>query len=391
MPTGFARYDEVVHRIYDAALRPQSWPDVVASIAHLLEASRAVLFTWAHSPAQGGFSFTHNIPEAAVALWAAKSMREDPLMAVALGKGLMFDNGVVIGAELVPTDVLVKTDFYRELWEPLAIGQVCCGTVFDGTDARKLPTALSLFRPLDDAAFARDDAEVLRRLAAHLSRAMGVMFHLRDSEWQVAANEAALDNLCSGVVLIDAEKKVRFANKQARRLLGQSRHMLVAPSNSALSQQLCLPHRLSPHERGFQQAVARALAPLAQDVAEHFSQALLLPSEDGKPGCVVHAVPLAPSNGFATAGATARAVVFLYDLQSAATVEPALLCKLFDMTPAEARAALQITQGGSVEEMAARTGVSLGTFKTQLRAAYTKSGTHRQADLLKLLLALASH
>ena len=41
-------------------------------------------------------------------------------------------------------------------------------------------------------------------------------------------------------------------------------------------------------------------------------------------------------------------------------------------------------------EIAARLGVSVNTCKTQLQAAYAKTGTHRQADLLKLLLSLAS-
>ena len=67
-----------------------------------------------------------------------------------------------------------------------------------------------------------------------------------------------------------------------------------------------------------------------------------------------------------------------------------LLCRLLKLTPAEARAALQLTQGGGSEEMATRLGVASNTLKTQLQAAYTKTGTHRQADLLKLLLALAS-
>ena len=67
-----------------------------------------------------------------------------------------------------------------------------------------------------------------------------------------------------------------------------------------------------------------------------------------------------------------------------------LMVVVFGLTMAEARTALQMTQGGSLDEMAARLGVSINTCKTQLQAAYAKTGTHRQADLLKLLLGLAS-
>ena len=62
----------------------------------------------------------------------------------------------------------------------------------------------------------------------------------------------------------------------------------------------------------------------------------------------------------------------------------------FKIDDLDYQAALQMTQGGSLDEMAARLGVSINTCKTQLQAAYAKTGTHRQADLLKLLLGLAS-
>jgi DNA-binding CsgD family transcriptional regulator len=59
------------------------------------------------------------------------------------------------------------------------------------------------------------------------------------------------------------------------------------------------------------------------------------------------------------------------------------------MTPAEAMAALQVLSGGSVAQMADRLQVSVNTFKSQLAAAYAKTMSHRQTDLLKLLLSLS--
>lgn len=80
--------------------------------------------------------------------------------------------------------------------------------------------------------------------------------------------------------------------------------------------------------------------------------------------------------------------MFLYDLTAAARVSPATLCKLFGLTHAEARVAQHMLQGGSAESMAQRQGITVNTLKSHLKAAYAKSGTYRQADFLKLLLAL---
>ena len=71
-----------------------------------------------------------------------------------------------------------------------------------------------------------------------------------------------------------------------------------------------------------------------------------------------------------------------------ASVPAELLCPLFGMTPAEARVASQVLEGGSADAMATRLGVSVNTIKTQLKAVFVKTNTNRQVDLLKLLLAL---
>ena len=55
------------------------------------------------------------------------------------------------------------------------------------------------------------------------------------------------------------------------------------------------------------------------------------------------------------------------------------------------RACVSACGGGSVEAMAQRLGVSPDTVKKQLQAVYDKTQARRQqADLLKLLLALAT-
>ena len=129
------------------------------------------------------------------------------------------------------------------------------------------------------------------------------------------------------------------------------------------------------------------------DAVTHFTQALLLPDADGRPSYVVHVAPLGRNtadSAFPLPGDSAPcAVVFMYDL-AAVSVTTDTLSKIFDLTPAEGRAALQLLQGGTADTMAQRLGVSAATFKSQLQAAYNKSQTHRQVDLLKLLLSLST-
>lgn len=225
---------------------------------------------------------------------------------------------------------------------------------------------------------------------AHPFRALGVMYHLRDSQMQLTASLAALDRLSGGVVLLTQSRHVKFANSAAQALLKNGAAIGLGPSVTGKSGQLVLHPRLASYERRFQHTLANAMHNTAAEVRERFSRALLLPDSDGKPSCVVLAAPLGETASFDAIGADVKAIVFLYDLGAAASVSAPLLCELFEMTMAEAQAALQLSRGGSAEQMAQQLGTTLSTFKTHLQSVYRKTGVHRQADLLKLLLALAS-
>ena len=56
------------------------------------------------------------------------------------------------------------------------------------------------------------------------------------------------------------------------------------------------------------------------------------------------------------------------------------------LTQAEARLAVALCEGLSVEEAAARFGVSLATVRAQLKAVFAKTGTRRQAELVGRLM-----
>lgn len=62
------------------------------------------------------------------------------------------------------------------------------------------------------------------------------------------------------------------------------------------------------------------------------------------------------------------------------------LRRRFGLTPAEARVALLLGRGRSVGEIAAALGVATTTVRTHLRQIFAKTNTHRQSELLMLLL-----
>jgi DNA-binding CsgD family transcriptional regulator len=101
------------------------------------------------------------------------------------------------------------------------------------------------------------------------------------------------------------------------------------------------------------------------------------------PAFVVHVVPLRGDGLDVFSGALS--VVFITSMVPSTSPPAPLLQALFDLTPAEARMASQITAGKSIEQISSATGVAQNTIRTHLKSIFQKTGVQRQAELVSLL------
>ena len=60
-----------------------------------------------------------------------------------------------------------------------------------------------------------------------------------------------------------------------------------------------------------------------------------------------------------------------------------------DLTPTELRVLLAIVESGGVPQVAAALGIANSTVRTHLGRLFSKTGTGRQADLVKLVVSFS--
>lgn len=72
--------------------------------------------------------------------------------------------------------------------------------------------------------------------------------------------------------------------------------------------------------------------------------------------------------------------------RSTRRLSEASLRSRFHLTPAEAQIALGIAGGETLAAIAKARGASVSTARTQLKCVFAKTGTHRQAELVALLV-----
>ncbi|MFZ5653388.1 MAG: helix-turn-helix transcriptional regulator [Pseudomonadota bacterium] len=87
---------------------------------------------------------------------------------------------------------------------------------------------------------------------------------------------------------------------------------------------------------------------------------------------------------------TAVVALYLGDHVRQMTLSAELLQKLFDLSGAEARVAVQLARGRNVRQTAAALHVSTNTVRTHLARIFAKTGVQRQGELVALLVRTLS-
>ena len=85
----------------------------------------------------------------------------------------------------------------------------------------------------------------------------------------------------------------------------------------------------------------------------------------------------------------AAVLLLVRDPASATPVAGSRSIELFGLTHAEARVATTLLGADGPREVAVQLGVGLATVRTHLHRLYDKTGTRRQAELVRLLATLA--
>ncbi|MFN7571304.1 MAG: helix-turn-helix transcriptional regulator [Betaproteobacteria bacterium] len=375
----------LIGHIYDAALDASLWPLVIREIGQAQGGNSALLVTTLHAPDQGGFLFPYNISEDALQRWASKYVQHDVWSAAGLKKGLYVDGSVGTDADLVDFNEFLRSIWYREFLSTINIARCCTGVVFGANSAGIPPTAVVVYRALNDQPFGDHEVELHRILMPHLSRALGVMFRLRDSELRVAASLAALDRLSSGVILIGAQRTVEFANRAARGSLAEEDGLRLRQEATGKTR---LVAASTGAQRGLDAALDQCLDPTVVEVP-HFSQVVSVPRSSGRAAYVLNVSALPATHEFGSGAGQPRAIAFLTDPVDPVRVNRAALQRLYGLTAAEFRVVEQVCSGQTVAAVAERFRVSENTVKSQLQSIYDKTGTHRQAQLVRLVLSLS--
>ena len=215
-----------------------------------------------------------------------------------------------------------------------------------------------------------------RRLVHHMANAerLSRTIDERALDWELP--QRILDNMSVGALVADQTGQVRFANVAAEEILAE---------NDGLSRR---DNRIeaAPSFETNSLLVALRDPAVTGRADKRDGGAMLIARSSGKRPYAVVVMPLhaKASDEFRAT----RAVVFMSDLAHHNNELTPRLSQLFGLSKAEARVAARIAEGRRLTEIAQEFNVRMPTVRTQLRAVLKKVGARRQADLVRIILAL---
>lgn len=216
-----------------------------------------------------------------------------------------------------------------------------------------------------------DDRALLARLAPHMTIARRLHVQLNERARNAEALISAFDRLVVGVVFVDENERVSYANRSAADLLG------VAPGFTD-------PATLAspvPDER------TRAWRRILKNPSSEERSAMVFTHpDDGRPLQML-ATRFVWTEAEGAAAARFGRAMFIGDPKWRSGDPASILNDLFGLTPSESKLALLLVADCSVEEAAGLLGITLATARGVLKSIFAKTGTNRQASLVRLLLS----
>ncbi|MBC9877383.1 helix-turn-helix transcriptional regulator [Bradyrhizobium sp. INPA01-394B] len=348
--------DELIDKIYEAALVPDLWSSTLQELADVVMAAGTGLFLLEGATpigavwSQGVYELGTGWMEGG---WQAKTQRASRMMA--------FNHaGFVCDADVFSPEEMDQDEAIVRYLRPKGFGNGA------GTGIT-MPTGniavYTIERRSATSPFSRADCVRLDSLRPHLARAALLSCRTGLARARAMADTLQAIGLPGGLV------------RTSGRLIS---------SNQILEDMI--PSVLQDGSDRLRLSDLRAdelLHAALKDNTHHGARSIPVPGSETHPPLIVHLLPIRGAAHDFYLNAATIVIVTPVDRSKVPTAE--VLQGLFDLTPAEARIARGIAGARNTDELAKSLGVSLQTVRTQVKAVLAKTGTRRQQELISLL------
>lgn len=367
LETAFALAGE----IYDAALDPSQWVDVLGSISGFIGGPASALSSHDVAKHEARFHFIWGDDPDYSRSYAETYVHLNPwlphLLALKPGE-------IIVASQMLPHDEMYETRFFREWVAPQGYGDNVGAMVErEGTVITTLNTSIG-------SAESPASPEAVRRMeliVPHVRRAVSIGNAIEMKGIEADTLGDAVDAIGTAVYLLRACGGLVRANASGQELMESG--TLFRP----------MPDRLVPELGGRDHDLIRAVDHAANGAIFPIGAVPLIDRDGTR--FVAHVLPLT-SGKRARAGRVtgATVAVFIHRAVMDCAFPIEAVSQHYELSKTEVRVLTAMLEYGPPGDVAPALGISESSVRTHLRKLFEKTGTTRQADLVKLVAGYAS-
>jgi DNA-binding CsgD family transcriptional regulator len=361
--------ESLLQTLYDANFSGPCFDPFLRSFGLAMRSH--VLSVLSFDPTTGKAGIVNSIGlEPAVLTARPEEVGEDVWFAPSLPK--LLTAGIADDEQLCSVQELHKSQYYADFLRPTEVEHSIGLCIHHG--AREEFVTIAVGRHRQAGFFDDRERQLATRLLPHLRNAYTLHQRLRRLESIEQCYRTALDRLDEAAYFLGTDRRIVFANEKAQ---------IVEAAGDLVG---CRNGRLVAMRREDDVRLESMVLRMSSSVAKGDTQTLCLHDPYGQPAGLLTLCPTPAPALHSWSENNVAMIAFVRSLSASRGADSARLRAAWRLTDAESQVAALLARGLSPKHIAERLGVSKNTIRTQLRSLFDKTGTHRQGELVSLLV-----
>ena len=353
-------FDDLLYALFDSLHGPAPWTRFLNALCDQIHAYTATLVLRQPSLGDRGDLFDVHTVKSVVEVYRTTSFEDDPFLDLPEGE-------VCTIYDRISHEQLLRSHYYNDLLNLDGIVDILALNIAFGDD---YVGSLKIARRSGAPRFGLLEKSLVMRLYPHLKLAMSIYERSRRQTIENRAYARAIDQLAFGVIILNDRGHVVRVNETARGLLDSSGLLTVAGN--------CLRPTNPGDEGRLSPAIKAALGGSAP------REPLKLTGRNPDRSLYLLIKPI--QDAADTDGATSGVAIFLSSGKLERSVAIDTCASLYGLSKAEVALLTELVDGASILSASLALGISEHTARAQLRSIFSKTDTHRQAELFRLVL-----
>ncbi|KAA8731179.1 helix-turn-helix transcriptional regulator [Acinetobacter qingfengensis] len=367
--------NKIIGMIYDAALNPLLWQDVMAEVVNFTTSTTAIFTATDQLSPNYDFVFTHNIPEESMRAYQEEQLKVIDMRLHAPYWSAKPLGGTVINSFAPYALMPVDSDefvFYEKCAKPTNIIHVAA-VLLERSAYSWAVFAVHRAPHLEE--YSEQEEKILKRLGVHLRRALQIYRQIAILQQEKKNIYHVLDHFNVGVMLINQDYQLCYANSIVKKIVEHSCILELDKKNHLKT--------LKTFQDKLNQLIHSAL--FEHEKINNEAGGVLAIYDQDNNSLMLSILPFLPSQ---TQPAHKQAIVFVTQTNQPHHLAKDYLIQKYKLAKREISVCELFVNGLNLEQIAQHMQITYGTIRIYMKNIFAKTGCASQAELMQLLMGL---